>query len=229
MLIVELYKLKQENNFEAFYKRISTFISGLKNFTNAKLNIVENQGLIDKDFYTANDILDEVFLDVFDTFSDSIDEKKLRSTLFIKIIQKINEKEKIEQQFSNSININTIVKEELDLLSEKYTVDAGGDFILDEELDDISYKQKSFKPTHFILDENITQQIYDKLGLEPTTDHKAKELLGVSFYNLPPKSRIIIELYIFGNQSIEEIKNILLVKEEIIEKVIEKVIKRLTF
>ena len=49
--------------------------------------------------------------------------------------------------FSSDIKV---LKEELDLLGENYSVDAGGDFIIEEEFEDISYHQKDFKPTHFI-------------------------------------------------------------------------------
>ncbi len=228
MLTIELYKLKQKNNFEEFYNKISIFIPGLKKFTSSKLKVAENEGLIDKEFYNADGILDEVYMDVFKIFSNEINEKQLRKILFIKTIQKINEKTKTEEQFTNNINIDDILKEELDLLNEDYTIDAGGDFILDEELDDISYKQKSFKPTHFILDQSLEQQIIGKLNLNDMSLSSAEKrnLFGDLFYNIPPKSRVIIELFIFGYQNISEISELLLIGEEKITKVIAKVTDR---
>ncbi len=229
MLTIELYKLKQKNDFEAFYKKISTFITGLNNFTSSKLKIAEHRDLIDKRFYNANGILDEVYLEVFKTFSSEVDEKQLRKILFQKTIQKINEIVKKENQFANHINIDEILKEELDLLNEDYTVDADGDFILDEELDDISYKQKSFKPTHFILDQPLELQLTKKLNLNDISlfSTEKRKLFGELFHTIPPKSKNIIELYIFGDQSISEISDIMLIDEEKVEKVITVVSKRL--
>ncbi len=228
MLTIELYKLKQENNFDEFYKKISSFIPDLKNFAQTKLKIAENQDLIDKDFYDVNGLLDEVYMEVFKDFSNEIDEIQLRKILFIKTIQKINKKVKIEEQFTNTINIEDIVKEELELLNEDYTVDAGGDFILDEELDDISYKQKGFKPTHFILDDSLERQMAEKLSLNYETIISAQErnLFGNLFYSIPPTSKTIIELYVFGGLSISEVSEILLIDEEKVTKIIAKVTDR---
>ena len=144
MIIVELNKHKEENNFKEFYKKISTFIPSLKNFASLKLKLAENESLIDRGFYKANDILDEVFLEVFKTFSPNVDEKQLKQILFLKTIQKISEKTEEEEKYPNEISFDAILKEELDLLNEDYSVEADGDYIFDEDLEDISYKQKSF-------------------------------------------------------------------------------------
>jgi len=222
MLTIELFKLKKENNFEEFYKKISTFIISLKKFTKTKLKIAEDQGKIDKGFYNANGILDEVYLEVFKIFSSEIDEKQLHKILFEKTIQKINTIVVKKKQFANHINIDDILKEELDLLNEDYTIDAGGDFILDEELDDISYKQKSFKPTHYILDQPLELQVTEKLNLNNISHISAKKrkVFGEIFYSIPHTSKNIIELYVFGDQSISEISNIMLIEEAKVEEVI---------
>ncbi len=228
MLTIELYKLKQENNFKQFYKNISTYIPELEKFTNKKLKIAENYGEIDKGFYTAIGILDEVYMEVFKTFSNEVSEADLRKLLFIKTIQKIEEKTETENRFSDDVNIDDILKEEMELLNEDYTVDAGGDFILNEELDDISYKQKSFKPTHFILDESLERQLTKRFNLNdlvPLSSEK-RNLLGRLFYSIPLKSKTIVELYVFGGQNISEISEILMIEEENIKQVIVRVIER---
>lgn len=229
MIILELYKHKQENNFKAFYKTISAFIPSLEKFTFSKLKLAENEGLIDKGFYKANDILDEVFMNVYKTFLSDIDEKKLKQTLFLKTIQKINEKTKEGEKFPNNISIDAILKEELGLLKEDYSVEADGDYIFDEDLDDISYKQKSFKPTHFILDQPLEMELTGKLNLSNPSlfSDKSRALFGSSFYTLPLISKRIIELFVFGDQTIAEIADTLFVEEENIEKVIASVKERL--
>ena len=229
MITIELHKFKQENNFKEFYKKISTFIPSLKKFASSKLKLAENKGLIDKRFYDVNDILDEIFMDIFKTFSPDMDEKQLKQMLFLKTIQKINKKTEEEEEFPDDIAIDVILKEELDLLKENYSVEADGDYIFDEDLDDISYKQNSFKSTHFILDQPLEMELTGKLNLSNASlfSDKSRTLFGSSFYTLPFISKRIIELFVFGDQTISEIADTLLIDEEKVEKVIVRVKERL--
>ncbi len=229
MIIIELNKHKQENNFKEFYKKISTFIPSLEKFASSKLKLAENEMLINKGFYNANDILDEVFMDVFKIFSSDMNEKHLKQTILLKTIQKINEKTEEEEKFPNDLSIDAILKEELDLLNEDYSVEADGDYIFDEDLDDISYKQSSFKSAHFILDQPLEMELTGKLNLNNASlsSDKSRTLFGSSFYTLPTISKRIIELFVFGDQTTTEIADTLFVDEEKVEKVISRVKERL--
>lgn len=229
MKIKESQYLKQENDFQEFYKKSSTVLPSLKKFAAAKLKLAEKEGLIDKGFYDANEILDEVFMGVFKTYSDDLDEKQLKQTLFSRTIQKINHKIEKENQFAKDLNIDTILKEELNLLKENYSVEADGDYVFDEDLDDISYQQNSFNPVHFILDQPMEMELTGKLDLSDLSlvSDKNRILFGASFYTLPPISKTIIELYVFGNQEIAEIAETLSVAEKTVQKVIDRVKERL--
>lgn len=221
--------MRQEANFEEFYKKSLETIPSLKKFAASKLKLAENEGLIDRGFYDPNEILDEVFMDVFKTFSNDMDEKHLRHTLFLRTIQKINHKIEKENQFAEDLNIDAILKDELDLLKENYSVEADGDYIFNEDLDDISYKQNSFSPAEFILDQPMELEISGKLDLKemPLSTDKSRALFGATFYTLPPISKNIIELYVFGNQDVLEIAETLKVSEATVRKVIDRVKERL--
>ena len=229
MKIKESQYLKQENDFPEFYKKISMVLPSLKKFAAAKLKLAEKEGLIDKGFYDANEILDEVFMDIFKTYSNDIDEKQLKQMLFFKTILKINHKIERENQFADMINIDAILKDEMNSLKEDYSIEADGDYIFDEDLDDISYKQNNFNPVHFILDQPMEMELTGKLDLSDlslVTD-KNRILFGASFYTLPPISKTIIELYVYGNQEITEIAETLSVDEKTVQKVIDRVKERL--
>ncbi|MHB1146441.1 MAG: RNA polymerase sigma factor sigma-70 region 4 domain-containing protein [Lutibacter sp.] len=229
MKIKESQYLKQENDFREFYKKSSAIIPSLKKFAAAKLKLAEKGGLVDKGFYDANEILDEVFMDVFKTYSDDIDEKQVKQTLFLKTILKINHKIERKNQFADIINIDAILKDEMNLLKEDYSIEADGDYIFDKDLDDISYKQNSFNPVHFILDESMELELTGKLDLSdtPLFSDKNRILFGASFYTLPPIIKTIIELYVFGNHGIAEISETLSVDEKTVQKVIDRVKERL--
>lgn len=229
MKIKESRPAQYETDFQEFYNKSSKAIPNLKKFAVSKLKLAEKEGLIDKGFYDANEILDEVFMDVFKTFTHETDKKILQQTLFLKTIQKINQKIEKENQFADDINIDTILRNELDLLKEDYSVEADGDYIFDEELDDISYQQNSFNPVHFILDQPMELELTGKLDLSDTSlfSDRNRIFFGASFYLLPPISKNIIELYVFGNQDTNEIAETLSTDVEIVENVIEKVKERL--
>lgn len=229
MKIKESQHLNHENDFQQFYKKSLAAIPSLKKFAATKLNLAEKEGLIDKEFYDANGILDEVFMDVFKTFSNDMDEKQLKQTLFLKTIQKINHKIEKENQFADDINIDAILKDELNLLKEDYSVEADGDYIFDEDLDDISCQQNRFNPVKFILDEPMELEITGKLDLNDISlfSDRSRILFGASFYTLPPISKNIIELYVFGNHDILEISQTLKVSEDTVRKVIERVKERM--
>ncbi|QCX39385.1 hypothetical protein FF125_13400 [Aureibaculum algae] len=225
MITKELQQLRLENNFKHFYIKVSSFIPSLKDFIARKLNIAEDLGVIDKNFFNPNDILDDVYLDVFENFNNKIAKKDLRRMLFEKSVEKIDEITILGHQFENNINIGEILKEELQTMDERYTTDGDGDFILYEELDDISYHQNDFKPKHIILDQSIEKLITSKLNLEDLTLQSAKKrkLLGSLFFKMPPRSKAIIELYVFANQSVSEISEILIIEELMVKKVVNKV------
>ncbi len=229
MKITETMRLNREIKFEEFYKKSLSALPSLKKFAYSKLKLAENEGLIDKGFYDVNGILDEVFLEVFKTFPDDIDEKELHQTLFLRTIQKINRKIERENQFADDINIDTILKEELNLLNEDYSVEADGDYVFDEDLDDISYKQDSFKVTNFILDQPLELELTGKLDLSDASlySDRNRALFGATFYTLPPISKNIIELYVFGNQGILEISETLKVSEIFVKEVIDRVKQRM--
>ena len=229
MKIKESMRLNQETEFEEFYKKSLAALPSLKKFAVSKLKLAENEGLIDKGFYDPNEILDEVFLEVFKIYSHDIDEKQLRQTLFLRTIQKINHKIEKENQFAEDLNIDTILRDELNLLKEDYSIEADGDYIFDEDLDDISYKQNSFNPAQFILDQPMELEITGKLDLNEINlfSDRTRALFGATFYTLPPISKNIIELYVFGNQDILEISETLKVQEYTVRKVIDLVKERL--
>jgi DNA-directed RNA polymerase specialized sigma24 family protein len=96
-------------------------------------------------------------------------------------------------------------------------------------LDDISYKQNSFNPAQFILDQPMELEITGKLDLNEINlfSDRTRALFGATFYTLPPISKNIIELYVFGNQDILEISETLKVHEDTVRKVIDRVKERL--
>ncbi|MGB5668488.1 MAG: hypothetical protein WBM53_16745 [Maribacter sp.] len=224
MLTKQLYRHREENDFEQFYNKITSFAPDLKKFMARSLKAAECESGIDRGFYDAEGMLDEIYLEVFKDLSDYIDEGKLRTILYAKAVQKIEEKKILEQENPEYLSTEELLKQELDGLDEKFTMDADGDLILNTELDDISYKQKRIRPTNVILDQTLEQQLIKKLDMEdtllPTIERRRN--FGALYSNIPLRSKSVLELYVYGNRSTHEISEILEVPDIIINKILEK-------
>lgn len=222
MLVKQLYKYKEEGNFEGFYNRISSFAPDLKKFMTRSLKAAEAQSLIDRGFYNAEGMLDEIYMDIFKDFTNYIEKGRLQTVLFAKAIQKINEKKILEQETPEYLSTEKLLEEELKALEEKFTAQADGDLILIKELDDISYKQKTVRPSNVILDETLEEQLIKKLNMSdallPSLERKT--IFGALYSNIPQRSKSVLELYAFGNRSVSEISEILEVPEKIIELIV---------
>jgi len=228
MLVKQLYRHKEENDFEQFYNKISSLVPDLKKFTARSLMAAECQGAIDRGFYSAEGILDEIYLEVFKDFTAILDEERIKIILFSKAAQKIEEKKIIEQETPDYLPTEKMLKQELDALDEKFTTQADGDLILNTELDDISYKQPRQRPSNVILDRTLEQQLIKKLDMSDTLlpSLERRTIFGALYNFIPTRSKSVLGLYAFGNRSVHDISEILEVPEEVVDRIMEKLKER---
>ncbi|MBD0777959.1 hypothetical protein HPE56_09140 [Maribacter sp. ANRC-HE7] len=224
MVVKQLARHKEENDFEQFYSKIATLEPDLKRFMARSLKVAENQGVIDRGYYSADELLDEIYIEVFKEFLDYIDVDKLKTILFSKAVQKIEEKKVIEQETPEYVSTEEMLKNEMNALDEAFTTQADGDLILNTELDDISYKQATKRPNEVLLDSTIEQQLIKKMemndSLLPSLERRTT--FGALYNNIPPRSKWVLDLYAFGNRNEVEISRILEVPESIIVGILEK-------
>lgn len=226
MSIKELYKYKQDNDFAQFYKKIATIVPELKKFMTGSLKAAENLGKLDKGFYDADEMLDEIYLATFKSFSSVTDTTELRRSLFKNTIKKIEEKR--AQEVPDEVNTHALLKAELKTLNEEFTTEADGDRILLEDLDDISYRQKQGWSTEIYLDDSLEKQLVRKLNLHEASllSDEKRRTIGLLYATIPKRSKMVIELLIFGDQNTHEISEILEVPEDLVEIILFKVKER---
>ncbi|NAS13729.1 hypothetical protein [Poritiphilus flavus] len=221
-----LQKHKKEDDFTQFYKKLEELVPGLKKFVAGSLQTAEDQALLDKRFYDPDEILDEVYLETFREFSGQMNENELRRGLFKKALQRIAAKQ--EEEVPDEVNTHALLKGELKTLSEEFTTDAEGDRILMDELDDISYIQKQGWSPEIVLNDSLEKQLVQNFELDEASllsDEKRK-LLGLLYNTIPKRSKLIVELIVFGQQNTSEISWILEVPEEIVKRIVFKVGER---
>ena len=228
MSIDKIHQAKKNKDFSAFLEAVKPFSKDLKRFAKIKLKNAEHHHLLPKGFYNTEDILMDVYLSAFENLQENISEKDLKTLLFRKTISKFNEILEKENRMRKRIPVDLILKEELDLLKEDFTVDADGDLVLIEELSDISYHKKDFKPKHYILDPDAEKEIVSTLELDNSIlkDSNKREKLANTYFLIPPTSKTIFELYVFGNQDEEAIAEILKVEKDQVSTTITKVVEK---
>ncbi len=226
MVTKSLHQHKEENDFSQFYKRLEAFVPELKKFMAGSLKTAEDQGMLDRGFYNPDEMLDEVYMDAFNAFSDKMNPKELKRFLFKKALEKIGEKK--EEEVPDEVNTSALLKQELKALSEDFTTDGDGDRILMEELDDISYFQKRGWSLEIRLHDALEKELIQKFELheESLLSDEKRKVLGVLYNTIPARSKTVIELFTFGDQNPHEISEILEVPERIIASVIFKVKER---
>ncbi|MEN8789773.1 MAG: hypothetical protein ABF295_09680 [Flavobacteriaceae bacterium] len=214
---------RESPEFKEFFQGLGTLGSEVKAYLSSSLLAAENQGLIDRRYYDPDGILDEVYLSVYQQYTDVMPETDLKQLLYRKSHEKIQQLIRDEKFTPNDPSTTAILKDELDALDERFTADAEGELLLHEELDDISYKQERRMSETIYLDDFLIAQIVDRFGLKDKfTLAKQKRIhLGLLYQSIPPICKTIVELYTYGRLQEEEIAKILNVEPASVLRVIK--------
>lgn len=219
-----LKKIMDKNSQTEFDKKVLSAVQHLHAYIKHRLYIAESTGVLPKNMYRSNDIIDESVAKFYNKgFNIDLDEMAIKLQLFKIVDDDLNELLKKEAFHKNTQSTNTILEEELDSLEEKFTVDADLDYVMDEDLDDISYHQDTKK--HLFLYDDSNASVISSLGMENVPMQQTKELLGKFYTWLPMNVSSIVDLFVFGNLSFEEISKIKEIEIKRIERIFEDVQK----
>jgi len=204
-------------------KKVLSIISILHPYVKQRLKVAESLGIIPKNMYRSNEIIDDVVLEIYENKTDKkIDINQLKLMMFSILNKKLFKLFKNEEWHKNSISIKILLDEELALLEEKFTIDSGFDLIMNEELEDISYHQHDGEP-HLLESDAIQFDIADFLDLKDKSffKDKGKQNLVLKMYGeLPLQSSNIVDLHVLGKLKLDEICKILVLHITEVEKVI---------
>ncbi len=204
-------------------KKVLSVISILHPYVKQRLKVAESMGIIPKNMYRSNEIIDDVVLEVYDKKIDKkIHINHLKIWMFSMSNKKLFKLFENEKWHKNSISTKILLEEELALLEEKFTIDSGFDLIMDEELEDISYHQNDGEP-HLLESDTIQYEIADFFELKDKSFFRDKEkqnLVRRMYGELPLQSSNIVDLYVLGKLKIKEIGAILDIDITKVEKIV---------
>ncbi|MFD2542278.1 RNA polymerase sigma factor [Lacinutrix gracilariae] len=210
-----LIQLKKEGDKKAFNDLVLKILPTLRNYINRGLHVFISKGNFSKGKYKADDIIDQLFIEIFDHIEEVEKEDDFYAWLYLKI-DELMEDIQVEEEFNDFFfkNIDTYSKPEWDEMQEKYSTDGDGDLMLIEELDDISYNHNDYDLNAVFIEDNEVEfisTIDKKLNEDTVKKHTALVL-----HNLPYAMRHVFELFTNEHLSLEEIA---LIKKSTLEEV----------
>lgn len=218
-----LKKIMDKSTQTEFDKKVLSAVQHLHAYIKHRLYIAESTGVIPKNMYTSNDIIDESIAKYYSKgINIDLEAMAIKLQLFKIVDNDLNELLKKEAFHKNTQSTTTILEEELDTLEEKFTLDADMDYVMDEDLEDISYQQEDKQKHLFLYDDNDSS-IISAFEMEDISLQHTKKMLGKFYTWLPMNVTDIVDLFIFGKLSFEEISKVKDIEIKRIQRVFESV------
>lgn len=203
-------RLNDKGTQTAFNKKVVTASQQLHPYVKHRLYIAESTGIIPKKMYASNGVVDASIAKFYENgYNIDIDKNTLKLKLFKIADAEIDAIFKKEAFHKNTISTNSILEEELNALEEKYTIDDGFDYVMNEDLEDISYQQNGHDKHLFLYDDdNDSSSVLNALDMNDVSKNNSKKALGNLYSWLPLNVSNVVDLYVFGKLSFEEISKI---------------------
>jgi DNA-directed RNA polymerase specialized sigma24 family protein len=202
-----LVNLKREENQTSFNELVLKILPEIRKYVNERLKTAIKKGHFSKKKYKADDIIDQLFITIY----DNIEEVENENDFYLWLFKKTNvllEDIIIEEEFNELFftNIEEYSKPEWDEMQEEFSTDGGGDLLMIEELDDLSYNHNDYSLNHVFV-ENNEKKLVEKLDKQ-LGDDKINEHIELVLHNMSADMRIVFYLYTNQKLKIEEIAEI---------------------
>lgn len=219
-----LKELSAKSAQTAFDKKVLTAVQHLHPYVKHRIYIAETNGILPKNMYSSNGIIDECIIEMYSKgFNIEAEVMEVKLALFKLVDNYMNELFKKELFHKNTISTNDILKQEIARLGEEFTVDADMDLILNTELSDISYHQDATNELYLYEDKETS--ILNAFEVKDLSIKESPKVFGRFYSWLPVNISNIIDLYIFGKLEFDEIAKIKNITTTRVESIFDKVKK----
>lgn len=205
----QLIQLKKEGNQASFNDLVLKIMPQIRQYINTQLNIAIRKGHFSKNKFKADDIIDQLFIEIY----DHIEDVKKADDFYVWLFKKTNdllEDITVEEEFDEFFfkNIDDYTRPEWDAMQEKYSSDADGDghLLMIEEFEDRSYNHNDYTLNHVFI-ENDEKDLIKKIDKD-LSDEDVKHHIELVLHNLPVNMRKVFELANIQHLELEEIAQI---------------------
>jgi len=215
-------KLTSETTRNAFEKKVLSAIPHLHPYVKHRIYIAETTGILPKNMFSSNGIIDESIILLYNNdFDVDAEPLAVKLELFKIVDNYMNLLFKNEAYHKETISTDALLKKELSKLSEDYTVDGDFDFILNTELNDISYHQNDNETLQLYSDKETS--ILTAFEVEDLSTKQSPKVFDKLYNWLPFNVSNIMDLYIFGKLDFESIAKIKKIEQKRVEDIFDKV------
>lgn len=199
-----LIELKKEGNKIYFNELVLKILPKIRKYINQRFNIEISKGHFSKKKYNANDIIDQLFITIYDHIETVENENDFYSWLFKKTNELLDDII-VEEEFNELFfkNIDDYSKPEWDEMQEQFSTDGDGDLLMIEELDDLSYNHNDYSLDDVFIENNekvLTEKIDQTIGEDKINKH-----IELVLYKMPTEMSIVFNLFTNQKLKIEEI------------------------
>ncbi|ADV50312.1 sigma-70 family RNA polymerase sigma factor [Cellulophaga sp. E16_2] len=205
---VNLIQLKKEGETKAFNALLLKVLPQVKQYAQHKLNVASKNGKLDKNRFKADDIIDQLFIEVYDHI-DAVEAADDFHAWLFKKADELVEDLLVDEEFDTYFfeNVDNFSKPEWDEMEEKYSTDGDGDFVMLEEFDNNRYLNNDYLLNAVFVedkDKEIIANLDKELGAERIKKHADLVLLG-----LPKTMSSAFELFNTYKFNVHEISKII--------------------
>ncbi|WP_274474640.1 hypothetical protein [Mangrovimonas aestuarii] len=223
--MASLKQLQDKSSQTAFDKKVLNVVQYLHPYAKHRLNVAESIGVLPKNMYSSNDVVDDCIIKLYDKGYDPECELDLiKLHLFEIVDDHINELIKKEGFHKKTISTSKILNEELKLMEEEYTMDSDMDYVMQEDLDDISYHQDNNNTTYLFSDYN--QQVLQEMDISHESEETTQKIMSKFYHWLPLRVSNIVDLYIIGKLSYDDIAKIKRIETSRVENILIEIKKQ---
>ena len=221
---------KKDQQHEDFGKKILAIVPCIYPYVKHRLYTAEVSGIIPHNMYKSNEMVDDAIVKLYEDIEGrTMNDKSLKLKLFSLVSQRLDELFKKEAFHKDTVSTSQILKRELHELESNFEMDLDDDLLMPDELDDISYHQNDNKKPAFLYND-AEQNIIQVLDLRDTRIDLSedKRIILNKIYNwLPFETSNILDLFVFGKLTYEEIAIVKDVSTQEVKKSIQLVSKNL--
>ena len=198
--------MTQANQKQQFDKKALSLTHVLHPYVKQRLRVGENLGILPRNMYKTNEIIDEAIVEIYEKseqFGDNLDALKLE--MFSSVRSKLRELMEKEDWHKDSISTKSLLDEELKQMEEEFTMDADSDLVMNEDLDDISYKQNVRNGLPYDDEKEGVIHLLDLQQDGINENWSNRQDIRKIYYQLTPEDSDLVDLYVLGKLGLNEI------------------------
>lgn len=221
--VADLQELKSVKKQDVFKNLVGTVLNDLAVYMKRRLHTAERTTAISKGRYKIHELLDEIYLKIYDCLDEMPEDKNKINTWIYRLADELLEEKFQEAEFEkeNFEQLAKIVESEYEFSEGHYTLDAEGNPIPFEDLDEGISTEDRYHAENLIFDENEDSFLDEiTLRLNKNIVHYSIER---ELAKLPVRKRSVMDLYLINQMTEEEISEVKEIPLEEIKDIITEV------